>query len=99
MTGLIDCSTDVSPSVRLRALAEEVRQSDRGQDADDQNDDEELDQSETGLLGLNKIGRASCRERVYLSVSAGALKKKGTEGVVGSECRDNEEDRELTGSA
>src|SRR5947208_3268683 len=37
----------------LGALAEEVRQSDRGQDADDQNDDEKLDQSETGLLGLN----------------------------------------------
>src|SRR5919201_4006816 len=37
----------------LRALAEEVRQSDRGQDANDQDDDEELDQSETALLGLN----------------------------------------------
>ena len=37
----------------LRALAEEVRQSDGGQDADDQDDDEELDQSEAGLLGLD----------------------------------------------
>src|SRR5207248_9786499 len=52
--------TDHVASVRLGgrvlglgALTEEVRQSDRGQDADDQNDDEKLDQSETGLLGLN----------------------------------------------
>src|SRR5690348_10868826 len=37
----------------LGALAEEVRQGDRGKDADDQNDDEELDKGETGLLRLN----------------------------------------------
>src|SRR2546423_13999604 len=37
----------------LGAVTEEVRQSDRGQDADDQDYDEELDQRETGLLRLN----------------------------------------------
>src|SRR2546430_16143460 len=37
----------------LRALAEEVRQSDRGQDANDQDYNEGLDQRETGLLSLN----------------------------------------------
>src|SRR3954471_2007052 len=37
----------------LGALTEEVRQSDRGQDADDQDYDEELDQREAGLLRLN----------------------------------------------
>src|SRR6185437_13159151 len=39
--------------LRLRPLAEEVRQSDRGQDADDQDDNEELDKGETRLLRLN----------------------------------------------
>src|SRR5205823_6769610 len=47
----------------LGALTEEVRQSDRGQDADDQDYDKELDQRETGLLRLNtraKLPQHSC---------------------------------------
>src|SRR4051794_11424727 len=39
----------------LRALAQECGQSDRGQDADDQNDYEELDKGETLLLIVNAL--------------------------------------------
>src|SRR5205814_615596 len=39
----------------LLLLAEEGRQGDRGKNADDQDDDEELDQREAALLGLNSL--------------------------------------------
>ena len=40
----------------LTGLAKERRDGDRGQNADDQNDDEELDQSEAALLGIDALG-------------------------------------------
>src|SRR5205807_8056589 len=50
--------TGVRLRVRVLALlllAEEGRQGNRGKDADDQNDDEELDKGKTALLGLNTL--------------------------------------------
>src|SRR5436853_379856 len=50
----------------LLLLAEEGRQGDRGKDADDQNDDEELDKGKTALLRLNTLAELPQHNRVLL---------------------------------
>src|SRR5205814_3567146 len=65
----------------LHLLAKEGRQGDRGKDADDQNDNEELDQREAALLGLNTLAELPQHVRVLLEGSfASRLRWPNCEG-------------------
>src|SRR5205807_3653994 len=57
----------------LLLLAEEGRQGNRGKDADDQNDDQELDQGKTALLGLNTL--AELPQHYSSSLSLGLVRQ------------------------